>query len=230
VTSQPRRPALVLASGSAGRLRVLRDAGFEPEVQVSGVDETTDDGLDTATIVAVLADRKATAVAAQRPGALVLGCDSLLDFEHAAWGKPASAEQAIALWRRLAGREGTLLTGHCLIDTARGRRASGVARTVVRFGTPTDAELAAYVATGEPMQVAGAFSIDGFAAPFIEGVDGDASNVVGLSLPLLRRLLADLDLAVTDLWRPAADGLPYAGRETAAAGGTAADTVGRTRH
>jgi septum formation protein len=97
---------------------------------------------------------------------------------------------------------------------------------VVRFGTPSAAELAAYVATGEPMQVAGAFSIDGFAAPFIEGVDGDPNNVIGLSLPLLRRLLADIGLAVTDLWRPARSGLPYAGRETAAAGGAAPGTVG----
>ncbi len=217
MTAQPRRLALVLASGSAGRLRVLRDAGFAPEVQVSGVDETTDDGLDTAEVVAVLAERKAEAVAGQRPDALVLGCDTMLDFEQTALGKPASADEALALWRRLSGQQGTLMTGHCLIDTRRGLRAWGVGRTVVRFGAPTEDELAAYVATGEPMQVAGGFSIDGFAAPFIDGVDGDPNNVIGLSLPLLRRLMSSLGLTITDLWRPGNGGLPYAGRETAAA-------------
>ncbi len=158
---------------------MLRDAGFAPEVQVSGVDESTDDGLDTAAVVSVLAERKAAAVAGQRPDALVLGCDTLLDFEQTAFGKPASAEQAVALWQRLSGQQATLLTGHCLIDTRRGLRAWGVGRTVVRFGSPSAAELAAYVATGEPMQVAGGFSIDGFAAPFIDGVDGDPNNVIG---------------------------------------------------
>ncbi len=191
----------MLASGSAGRLRVLRDAGIDPEVVVSGVDETADEIADTATLVQVLADRKASAVAAQRPDALVLGCDSLLDLDGAALGKPASAQEAVGMWQRLSGREGTLLTGHCLIEPGRGSRARGVARTVVRFGQPGSAELAAYVATGEPLALAGAFSIDGRGAPFIDGVDGDPSNVIGLSLPLLRRLLADLGMTVTDLWR-----------------------------
>jgi nucleoside triphosphate pyrophosphatase len=194
-------PAFVLASGSPGRLRVLRDAGIDSEVVVSGVDETAAEIADTATLVQVLADRKASAVAAQRPDALVLGCDSLLDLDGAALGKPASAQEAVGMWQRLSGREGTLLTGHCLIEPGQGRRARGVARTVIRFGRPGRAELAAYVATGEPLALAGAFSIDGRGAPFIDGVDGDPSNVIGLSLPLLRRLLADLGMAVTDLWR-----------------------------
>jgi septum formation protein len=192
-----RPPAFVLASGSAGRLRVLRDAGMDPEVVVSGVDEIP----DTPALVQLLADRKASAVAALRPDALVLGCDSLLDLDGAALGKPASAAAAVTMWQRLAGREGTLLTGHCLIEPGQGRRARGVARTIVRFGRPGDAELAAYVATGEPLALAGAFSIDGRAAPFVDGIDGDAGNVIGLSLPLLRRLLADFGMAVTDLWR-----------------------------
>jgi septum formation protein len=198
--------AFVLASASAGRLRVLRDAGIDPEVLVSGVDEDTDDGLDTAAMVAVLAERKAAAVAASRPDALVLGCDSLLDLDGAALGKPASAGQATATWRRLAGREGTLLTGHCLIEAGTGRRARGVGRTVVRFAEPSDAEIAAYVASGEPLLMAGAFSLDGRGAPFVESIAGDPSNVIGLSLPLLRRLLADLGIAITDLWSPAVAG------------------------
>jgi septum formation protein len=194
-------PALVLASGSAGRLRLLRAAGIDPEVVVSGVDETFDDGLDTATAVTELAERKAAVVAGQRPDALVLGCDSMLDFDQRALGKPGSAEEAADLWRRLSGREGTLCTGHCLIEPGGGRRIRAVARTVVRFGAPTEAEIAAYVASGEPMAVAGGFCIDGLGAPFVEGVDGDPGNVIGLSLPLLRRMLADLGLASTDLWR-----------------------------
>jgi len=191
----------VLASGSQGRLRLLREAGIYPEAVVSGVYETTDENLDTAAIVQELANRKASAVAARRPAALVLGCDSMLDLDGVALGKPESAEQALSIWRRLAGREGTLLTGHCLIDGSNGRRVSGLARTVVRFGTPTEAELAAYVASGEPLVLAGAFSIDGRGAPFIDGIDGDPGNVIGVSLPLLRRMLADLGIAITDLWQ-----------------------------
>ena len=194
-------PALVLASGSAGRLRVLRDAGIEPEVVISDVDETGVDYLPTAQQVATLAERKAAAVVALRPGTLVLGCDSMLDLDGTAFGKPATAHEAIELWRQLAGRIGTLYTGHCLIDGAVGRRVSGIAATTIRFGTPTEAEIAAYAATGEPLSLAGAFSIDGRAAPFVDSIDGDASNVIGLSLPLLRRLLADLSIGITDLWR-----------------------------
>ena len=202
--SRPPHPALVLASGSSGRLSVLRGAGIEPEVVVSGVDETCDDGLDTASMVAELAERKATAVATLRPDDLILGCDSLLDFEGHALGKAATAERASAVWRRLAGNEGTLYTGHCLIDGRTGRVARAVAATRVRFGTPSDAELAAYVASGEPFTMAGGFSIDGLGAWFVDGIDGDPSNVIGLSLPLLRRLLAGFGIAITDLWqRPA---------------------------
>ena len=192
----------VLASGSSTRLRVLRDAGIHPEAVVSGMDETTDHGLDTAAAVAVLAERKAGAVALLRPGALVLGCDSLLDLDGEALGKPGTAQRAAALWHRLSGRQGTLFTGHCLIEPGTGRRARGVGRTVVRFGRPSDAEIAAYVASGEPLALAGGFSLDGLGAPFVEGIDGDPGNVLGLSLPLLRRLLAELGVAITDLWAP----------------------------
>jgi len=199
VTRPAAAPVFVLASGSAGRLRVLQGAGIHPEIVVSGVDETTGEGLDTATVVEILAERKASAVSGLRPDALVLGCDSLLDLDQAAFGKPGSAEQAADMWRRLSGREATLFTGHCLV--LGGRRVRGTGRTVVRFGTPSDAEVAAYVASGEPMATAGGFSIDGRGAPFVEGIDGDPNNVIGLSLPLLRRMLAEFGLAITDLWR-----------------------------
>jgi septum formation protein len=198
--TNPATPAFVLASGSLARLRVLRDAGIDPEVVVSGVDETNHDHLATADLVAALAGRKATAVAAFRQDALVLGCDSLLDLNGAALGKPATVQDAIATWHQVAGRTGTLYTGHLLIDGPAGRQASGVAATFVRFGTPSEAEIAAYVATGEPLRLAGAFSIDGLGGPFIDAIDGDPSNVVGVSLPLLRRLLAELGIAITDLW------------------------------
>jgi septum formation protein len=194
---------LVLASGSPARLRLLRGAGLDPEVVVSGVDETNHDGLATADLVVALARRKAEAVAALRPGALVLGCDSMLDFDGQAVGKPATPKDAADVWHRLAGREGTLLTGHWLI--AGERHASGVGATTIRFGTPTDAEISAYAASGEPLSLAGSFSIDGRSAPFVEGIDGDPSNVIGLSLPLLRRLLAELGIGITELWRTSAE-------------------------
>jgi septum formation protein len=196
-------PVFVLASGSAGRLALLRQAGIDPEVVVSGADETGDESLDTAAMVALLAERKASAVASLRPDALVLGCDSLLDFDGQPMGKPATPDQAAARWRTIAGRAGTLYTGHCLIDGPTSQSVREVAATLVRFGTPTEAELAAYIATGEPYALAGGFSIDGRGAPFVEGIDGDPGTVIGLSLPLLRRMLAELGIGITDLWRPA---------------------------
>ena len=197
----PAATAFVLASGSQGRLRLLRAAGLDPEVVVSGADESHDGQLDVAGLVVMLAERKAAAVARLRPDALVLGCDSLLDLDGQPVGKPASAEQATGVWRRLAGRTATLCTGHCLIEPGGGRVVRDVARTIVRFGTPSDAEVAAYVATGEPLAMAGAFSIDGRGAAFVDGIDGDPGNVIGLSLPLLRRMLAGLGVSITDLWR-----------------------------
>jgi len=199
--SAPSRPVLVLASGSTGRLRILRGAGIDPEVLVSGADEADPDDLPTADLVAVLAERKAAAVAGLRPDALVLGCDSMLDIDGAAVGKPATAHEVIELWRRLSGRTGTLYTGHRLIVGGAGISVGGVAATTIRFGRPTDAEITAYAATDEPLSLAGGFSIDGLAAPFVDGIDGDASNVIGLSLPLLRRMLAEVGITITDLWR-----------------------------
>ncbi|MBO0714217.1 MAG: septum formation inhibitor Maf [Acidimicrobiales bacterium] len=191
---------LVLASASASRLRLLRDAGFQPEVEASGVSEEVGE-LDTAGATLALAERKAGAVAARRQGALVLGCDSLLDLDGQPLGKPSSKEEALEMWGRLSGRVATLHTGHCLIDTTWLRRVSRSARTLVRFGAPSQAELTAYVETGEPLAAAGAFTIEGFGAPFVDGIDGDPGNVGGLSLPLLRTMLAELGIAITDLWR-----------------------------
>ena len=196
--------AIVLASASSARLAVLRAAGLEPEVVVSGVDETAFSAGPPAELAGQLAQAKAAAVAADLPdrlaGALVIGCDSLLDLDGRALGKPASAEEAAARWREMSGRSGTLVTGHCVIDAATGRQAAAVAATTVRFGTPSEQQIAAYVASGEPLVVAGAFTLDGRGGWFVDGIDGDHGNVLGISLPLLRRLLADLAFDVTELW------------------------------
>jgi septum formation protein len=189
----------VLASASTTRLRVLRDAGFTPEVIVSGVDETID-APDTATAVVELATRKGTGVVGLAPDSLVIACDSLLDLHGDALGKPTSVTEAVDSWRRLSGQVATLWTGHWLTDTRTGNTVAEAARTTVRFGTPSNEEIDAYVATGEPLRLAGGFSIEGYGAPFVDGIDGDPSNVLGLSLPLFRRMLASLDIDITDLW------------------------------
>jgi septum formation protein len=191
---------LVLASGSPARLRLLRDAGFDPVVLVSGVAEDQISAPDTPSLVTALAERKAAVVADAGGDAIVVGCDSLLEFDGIPHGKPDSVGQAREWLCSMRGRSGTLFTGHCVIDERTGRRISDVAGTTVRFGTITDAELDAYLGTGEPLAVAGAFTLDGRSAPFIEGVDGDPGNVVGLSLPLLRSMLVRLDISITDLW------------------------------
>jgi septum formation protein len=197
----PPRP-LVLASASPARLGVLRAAGLAPEVMVSGVDEEGVDGLAPGEMVEVLALRKAAAVAQRlgADGALVVGCDSMLSVAGELRGKPSSADEARRWWRDQRGATGTLHSGHAVVDTASGRRVSASSATVVRFGTPTDAEVDAYVASGEPLAVAGAFTIDGRGAPFVDAIQGDHGTVVGLSLPLLRRLLADLDVSIVELW------------------------------
>lgn len=185
-------------------MRALTAAGLDPDVVVSGVDESTVDATAPAAVARELACRKAAAVAG-RPAAadaLVVGCDSVLEFAGEVYGKPADSEDAVARWKRMRGRSGSLHTGHCIVDTRTGRSVAATASTVVHFAEVTDAEIAAYVATGEPLRVAGAFTIDGFGGPFVTGVEGDPGTVVGLSLPLLRQLLGDLGIGITDLWRP----------------------------
>ncbi|HET6833687.1 MAG TPA: Maf family protein [Acidimicrobiales bacterium] len=199
---------LVLASASPARLALLRAAGLAPEVMVSGVAEHGVAGLTAPEAARTLAERKAEAIARRLHGAtlpghpapLVVGCDSLFEIDGELRGKPESADQARAWWQGQRGRSGVLTTGHAVVDLATGRRTSGVADTLVRFGCPSDTEIEAYIATGEPLAVAGACTIDGYGAPFVAGIDGDHGTVIGLSLPLLRTLLADLDIAITDLW------------------------------
>ncbi len=191
---------VVLASASPARLAVLRAAGLEPEVIVSGVDESAYAANTPAELVGLLAQAKAAAVASALDAGLVIGCDSLFDLDGRALGKPASAAQAAQRWREMSGRTGTLVTGHCVINAATGQRASAVAATRVRFGTPSEAEIAAYIASGEPLAVAGAFTLDGRGGWFVEGIDGDHGTVLGVSLPVLRRLLGSLGVSVTALW------------------------------
>ena len=194
---------LVLASASPARLATLRSAGIEPVVIVSGVDESQLEGLPPAELALQLAELKCAAVA-DRGGlpddALVLGCDSVLELDGQALGKPRDADDATSRWRSMRGRSGVLHTGHSLRDTASGRVAAATASTTVHFADVTDDEIAAYVGTGEPLSVAGAFTVDGRGGAFVTGIEGDHHNVVGLSLPLLRELVIELGHRWTDLW------------------------------
>ncbi|MBC3193811.1 septum formation inhibitor Maf [Pseudonocardia sp. C8] len=207
---------LVLASASPARLAVLRAAGTDPLVEVAGVDE---DALLAAypdetpgRKVTLLAEAKATAVAeriaGEHPDALVVGCDSMLLVGGELVGKPGDAGTARRRWQEMAGKTGELLTGHAVLRLAGGTvadRATGDAATAVRFAEPTAEELEAYLGTGEPLHVAGAFTLDGIGGWFVEGIDGDPSNVIGISLPLLRRLLGEVGVSPVELWRDQGD-------------------------
>ena len=201
----------VLASASPARLSVLRAAGLEPEVEVSDLDQDSLlaglPGASAGEAVTALAGAKATAVArrvADRlPDAVVVGCDSMLRIGGELVCKPRDAATARARWQEMAGNTGDLVTGHAvlrLVDGEIDRVAEGHAVTTVRFARPDPAELEAYLATGEPLAVAGAFTLDGLGGWFVEGIDGDPSNVIGISLPLTRRLLAGVGVRVTDWW------------------------------
>lgn len=229
----------VLASASPARLATLRRAGVDPEVLVSGVDESAVTAVEPADLADELAWRKARTVADRLEGrALVLGCDSVLELDGHALGKPADADEARERWRAMRGRTGVLHTGHALLDTgshvagSTGPPARTVRRrasTTVRFGDASDLEIDTYVATGEPLGVAGAFTIDGLGGWFVDALDGDPHNVVGVSLPLLRRMLAELGHGLAAIGYPAvretglrADRSPAdAGRDPSAGGGSA---------
>jgi septum formation protein len=193
-------PRLVLASASPARLKTLQAAGLHPEVVVSGVDEDVVEASTTADLALKLAQLKAVAVAANEPRALVIGCDSVLEFEGEVLGKPADEAEAIDRWRRMRGRSGILHTGHCVIDTHREVWLARSAATQVRFAMLDDDEIDAYVATGEPLAVAGAFTIDGLGSAYVSGISGDPHNVVGISVPLLRLMLEELGFVWHELW------------------------------
>ncbi|WP_290053484.1 Maf family protein [Amycolatopsis solani] len=205
----------VLASQSPARLALLRSAGLDPAVFVSGVDEDAVAAALTdpspSELVAALAAAKAEAVidkvAAVHPDAVVVACDSMLDIGGQMVGKPADPDIARQRWAAMAGTSGELLTGHAVVRLdggTRAKEAAGWESTTVRFGTPSEREIDAYVASGEPLHVAGGFTIDGRGGWFVEGLDGGHTSVIGISLPLTRRLLAEVGVSVVDLWeRPA---------------------------
>ncbi|MDQ2721795.1 MAG: Maf-like protein [Actinomycetota bacterium] len=201
----------VLASASPARLSVLQAAGVRPVVQVSTVDEdaliASAGSVPPGELVTELARAKAADVCAAFADAVVVGCDSMLHINGALVGKPHTVDVARERWAAMAGNSAELLTGHCVLRVRDGAvlaEATGVGRTVVNFASPSPDELAAYLASGEPLQVAGAFTLDGLGGWFVEGIEGDPSSVVGIGLPLLRRLLAQVDVPVHTLWATSA--------------------------
>ncbi|MFI6828193.1 Maf family nucleotide pyrophosphatase [Kribbella sp. NPDC050241] len=192
----------VLASASPARLKTLRGAGVEPEVIVSGVDEDNITAESPGELARLLATLKARAVVASlTEHATVLGCDSVLELDAVAYGKPGTPDVARERLRSMRGRSGVLHTGHCLIDTNSKQELRELESTEVFFADLTDDEIDAYVATGEPLVVAGSFTVDGLGGPFVTGIHGDYHNVVGVSLPLLRRMLAEVGIPWPALWR-----------------------------
>lgn len=193
---------LILASGSPARRSLLESAGLRPEVIVSHVEEDGTEGLSPREAVAVLARRKGEAVAARSElaDALVVACDSLLEFDGEAWGKAASPDEVVHRWKRLRGSTGLLHTGHVVIEAGGGRGVSETDTAVVHFGHPSDVEIDAYARTDESTRVAGPFTLEGRSGPWIESIEGNFGTVAGISLPVLRRLLGRLDVDLVDLW------------------------------
>jgi len=204
---------VVLASASAGRRKVLRQAGIDPLVVVSGVDEDgvvarLDPDATPGDVTTALAAAKADAVAhaldpAVAADCVVIGCDSMLYRDGELRGKPASADAAQLDWQQMAGGSGQLYTGHCVIrlqDNTITYRAADATVTTVNFGVPSPEDLDAYVDSGEPTAVAGGFTLDGLGGWFIDGVAGDPSSVIGIGLPLTRRLLKHAGLSISELW------------------------------
>ncbi len=192
---------LILASASPARRQLLASVGIPAHVQVSDLDETAFTAPEPEQLVQTLAQAKAKVVAQtlNRP-ALVLGCDSVLVLEGEIYGKPQNAQDAIQRWQQMRGKTGQLLTGHALIDAYQNQGCVEVDCTEVRFAQVSDAEISAYVATGEPLACAGCFALDGKGGLFVQEIKGNPSNVIGLSLPLLRQMLASLGYSVTDFW------------------------------
>lgn len=200
---------LILASQSPARLATLRSAGIEPQVIVSGVDESVITDTDPAGLALALAELKARAVADQLAGrpstepTLVVGCDSVLGLDGQSYGKPHDPQVAIERWREMRGTSGVLHTGHFLIKLVDGQPVHAAGRgaaTVVHFADLSDAEIEAYVGTGEPLSVAGSFTLDGLGGPFVTGIEGDPHNVVGISLPLLREMIIAAGHSWPELW------------------------------
>jgi septum formation protein len=196
-------PSFVLASASPARRRLLAGAGILARVQPSDFDEATISITDPDALVQALALGKAETVVRQcQDDSLVLGCDSVLAIHGEIHGKPANVPEAIARWRQMRGNQGDLWTGHALIDTQTSRRLVHARLTRVCFAEVSDAEIEAYVATGEPLQCAGCFALEGRGGLFVAGIESCHTNVIGLSLPLLRQMLNQLGYRVSDFWRP----------------------------
>ncbi|MEA5552395.1 nucleoside triphosphate pyrophosphatase [Anabaena cylindrica UHCC 0172] len=193
-------PEFILASASPARRRLLQTVGIEPIVCPSDFDESQIQYSDPAQLVQTLAQCKAETVVPQFASALIMGCDSVLAMDGEIYGKPADAEEAIARWQLMQGNFGDLYTGHILIDTTQNRSVVKCQVTRVFFGKMSDRAIQAYVATGEPLKCAGAFAIEGFGSLFVEKIEGCHSNVIGLSLPLLRQMIGELGYEVTDFW------------------------------
>lgn len=194
-------PKLILASQSPARRQLLTDAGLPFTVEPSHFDESSVQERDPIVLVTQLALKKAETVARYHPEpALILGADSILYLQGEIHGKPQDREQARRRWQQMRGRVGELYTGHALVDTAQGRSLSHYGLTRIHFAKPSDQEIEAYINSGEPLACAGGFAIDGLGGMFVERIEGCHGNVIGLSLPLLRHMLAELGYAITEFW------------------------------